>query len=147
MKPTFIVVITALLLNISFPLHAEDVQVGDINDGKVMLLGCLGKPVGTVVTVEGQLISDPKAANGHITAAFRANKVDGRELKPAQIIGLEFRASLGLPALRASQLVQFSGYEGVAFVGTPNAARVEMSSDASPLEWKLQSVVHVIKLL
>jgi hypothetical protein len=76
MKRTFVVVITALLLNISFPLRAEDVQVGDINDGKVILLGRLGKPLGTVVTVEGQLVSDPKAASGHITAAFRASKVD-----------------------------------------------------------------------
>ena len=146
MKRTFVVVITALLLNISFPLRAEDVQVGDINDGKVILLGRLGKPLGTVVTVEGQLVSDPTAANGHITAAFRASKVDGQELKAAQIIGLEFRASQGLPALRASQFVKFSGYEAVASVGTPNAARAEMSSDASPLDWKLQSVVHVIKL-
>jgi hypothetical protein len=39
-----------------------------------------------------------------------------------------------------------SGYEGAAFIGTPDAAREEMSSDASPLDWKLQSIVHVIKI-
>jgi len=146
MKRTFIAAMASVMLNISFPLHAEDVQVGDISDGKTALIGCLGKAVGTVVTVEGQLLSDPKLVNGHITAALRVNKVDGQQLKSGQIIGLEFRASQGVPAVRANQLVKFSGYEGVAYIGTPTAAREAMSGDASPLDWKLQSVVHVIKL-
>ena len=146
MKRTFVAVMASLMLNISFPLHAQDVQVGDISDGKAALIGRLGKAVGTVVTVEGQLLSDPKLANGHITAALRVNKVDGQQLKSGQIIGLEFRASQRVPALRANQLVKFSGFEGVAYIGTPAAAREAMGSDASPLDWKLQSVAHVLKL-
>ena len=146
MKRTFIAVMASVLLNISFPLHAEDVQVGDISEGKTALMGRLGKAVGTVVTVEGQLLADPRLANGHITAALRVNKVDGQPLKSGQILGLEFRASQGVPALHANQLVKFTGYEGVAYVGTPATAREAMGSDASPLDWKLQSVVHVIKL-
>jgi hypothetical protein len=146
MKPTFIAVTAFLLLNISLPLHAEDVQVSDISDGKITLIGRLGKPVGTVAMLEGQLVSDPKLANGHITAAVRVNKIGGKGLEKAQIIGLEFRPSQGVPALHANQLVKLSGYEGAAFIGTPDAAREEMSSDASPLDWKLQSIVHVIKI-
>jgi hypothetical protein len=35
MKKTFIAVIALFLLDISFPLHAEDIQVSDIGDGKI----------------------------------------------------------------------------------------------------------------
>jgi len=147
MKHILIAVIAPLLLTIPFPLHAQDVQLSDISDHKITLIGRLGKPVGTVVTLEGRLLTDPRFSNGQFTAAFRANKVDGKELAKAQMISLVFRASQGSPALHADQLVTFTGYEGAAFIGTPDAAREAMGSDSSPFDWKFQSLVHVIKLL
>jgi len=59
-------------------LHAEEIFVSDFG-GKVTVVGRLGKPLGTVVTIEGELISEPKAAKtGRTTAAFRVNKVNGK---------------------------------------------------------------------
>ncbi len=147
MKRKSLAVIACLMINVSFALQAEEIQIGDITDGKVTLIGRLGKPLGTVETIEGQLISDPKQVAGLVTAAFRASKVDGKPLEKGQIIGLVFRPSAGTPALHANQLVKLSGFEGGAFVGTPDAAREAMSSDASPLDWKFQSTFRVISLL
>jgi len=147
MKHILVAVLAPLLLASSLPLRAEDVLVSDINDHKTTLIGRLGKPVGTVVTLEGQLVTDPRASNGLFTAAFRANKVDGKELAKAQMISIVFRASQGSPALHANQFVTITAYESAVFIGTPDAAREAMGSDASPFDWKFASLVHVIKLL
>lgn len=128
-------------------LKADEIQVSDLG-GQVTLIGRLGKPVGTVIAdIEGQLISEPQQSkSGKVTAAIRLNKVDGKALAKAQVVGLEFRASGGMPQAHANDIIRFSGYEGGAFIGTPEAARESLGSDASPLEWKFESVVRVIKL-
>jgi hypothetical protein len=146
MKRALIAAMALMLCGISLPLCAEEVHADDISDGKTILIGRLGKPVGAVSVLEGQLISEPKAANGHVTAAIRVSKVDGRDLEKAQSIGLEFRPSQGMPPLHANQFVKLSGYEGAAFVGTPDAARADMGNDASPLDWKFASIFHVAKI-
>jgi len=133
------------IIGISHFLQAEEIQVGDIGN-KVIIIGRLGKPLGTVVTTDGQMISEPKLGkNGHFTAAFRANKVDGKPLKKAQIVGLVFRVSAGVPSVHAGESVQLSGYESAAFIGTPDGARAMLGSDASPFDWKLESTIYVIK--
>lgn len=141
----------ALFLFVMSPwlvLHAEEIQVSDIG-GKVILIGRLGQPVGTLVAnIEGQLISEPtQGKSGSITAALRVNKVDGKPLAKAQSFGVIFHSSVGLLNLHAKDLVKFSGYESGAFIGTPNAAREALGKDASPFEWKFESTVHVVKLL
>ncbi len=148
MQLKFPALILLCLVTHSLVLGAEEIQVSDLG-GQVTLIGKLGKPIGTVVTnIEGQLISDPKQAkSGKITAAFRLNKVDDKALAQAQVVGLEFRASEGMPHVHANDIVKFSGYEGGAFIGTPAAAREPLGSDASALEWKFESLVHVIKML
>ncbi len=148
MKLKFLAIILLCSFTNSLVLGAEEIQLSDIG-GQVTLIGKLGKPVGTVVTnIEGQLISDPKqGASGKITAALRVNKVDGKALAKAQVVALEFLASEGMPRVHANDLVKFSGYEGGAFIGTPAAAREILGSGASPLDWKFESIVHVIKLL
>lgn len=146
MKQLSVAGIALLAIAASFALYAEDVQVSDISDGKVTLIGRVGRPLGTVVTVEGQLVSDPKQTAGQVTAAFRARTVDGTALEKGQIIGLLFRASDGIPALHANQLVKISGYESASFIGAPDGAREALGKDASPLDWKFQSLVHVIKV-
>ena len=127
-------------------LHAEEIFVSDFG-GKVTVVGRLGKPLGTVVTMEGQLISEPKAAKtGRTTAAFRVNKVDGKSLETGQVVGLTFPVSMGTPSVHANDIVRLSGYEGGAFIGTPSAAREQLGRDASPLDWKFESSVYLIKL-
>src|SRR5215469_18272594 len=92
-------------------LQAEDVRVADFGDS-VTLIGKLGKPLGTLASVEGQMISDPKVGrSGQITAAFRVTKVDGEKLPKAQTVGLLFRRSQGNPAVHSQDLVKLSGYE------------------------------------
>jgi hypothetical protein len=147
MKRTLAAGVALLLLNIAPPLLADDVQIADVSEGRITMIGRLGRPVGTVVTMEGQLIADPKNANGHITTAIRVTRVDGKELPKAQTVGIEFRPSQGMPPLHANQLVKLYGYEGAAFIGTPDAAREDMGGDASPFDWKLSSLFHVIKIL
>lgn len=144
---TFVALIGAVLLSVSFAAHSEEVRVIDISDGKITLIGRLGLPLGTVARVEGQLVSAPKLTNGQIVAAFRVSKVDGKKLTGSQIVGLAFRASRGVPALGAGQLLKLSGYEDASTVGTPEAAREAMGSDASPVDRKFASVVHVIEVL
>lgn len=125
-------------------LRAEDVQVADFGSS-VTLIGKLGKPLGTVATVEGQMISDPKVGrSGQITAALRVMKVDGQQLPKAQTVGLMFRHSQGAPAVHAHDMVTLTGFEAGAFVGTPDAARDQMGADASPLDWQFESLVYVI---
>jgi hypothetical protein len=43
--------------------------------------------------------------------------------------------------------VKVSCYEGATYIGTPQAARGAPGSDAPPLDWMFQSIIHVIKLL
>ena len=146
MKPKLVVAIILSIIGTSLILRAEEIQVGDIGN-KVTLIGRLGKPIGTVVTIEGQLISEPKQGkSGQISAALRVNKVDGKPLEKAQVVGLIFRASAGLPSAHANEIIQLTGYESGAFIGTPDAARDLLGKDASPLDWKFQSTIYVIKL-
>ena len=147
MKLKFLAVILLSVISNSLVLRAEEIRVSDIG-GQVTLIGRLGRPVGTVVTsIEGQLISEPKLGkSGQITAALRLSKVDGKALAKAQIVALVFRASEGMPNVHANDLVKFSGYESGAFIGTPDGAREALGKDASPLEWKFESTIQVIKL-
>jgi hypothetical protein len=147
MKLKFPAVILLFIITNSLVLRAEEIQVSDIG-GRVTLIGRLGKPVGTVVTnIEGQLISEPKQGkSGQVTAALRLSKIDGKALAKAQVVGLVFRVSEGIPKVHANEIVKFSGYESGAFIGTPEAAREALGKDASPLDWKFESTVHVIKL-
>lgn len=133
-----------LLCSTNLVLRADEIQVGDIGN-KVTVIGWLGKPLGTVGTAEGQLISDPKLGkSGQITAAFRLNRADGKQLERPQIVGLIFRASEGMPSTHGNQFIKISGYESGAFIGTPDDARDQMGKDASPLDWKFESTIHVI---
>jgi hypothetical protein len=147
MKLKFPAVLLLFIITNSLVLRAEEIQVSDIG-GRVTLIGRLGKPLGTVVTnIEGQLISEPKQGkSGQITAAFRLSKIDGKVLAKTQVVGLIFRISGGIPNVHANEIVKFSGYESAAFIGTPEAAREALGKDASPLDWKLESTVYVIKL-
>jgi predicted ABC-type transport system involved in lysophospholipase L1 biosynthesis ATPase subunit len=148
MRLKFPAIILLFIIGNSLVLRAEEIQMSDIG-GQVTLIGRLGKPVGTVVTnIEGQLISEPKQGkSGQVTAALRVSKIDGKALAKAQIVGLVFRASQGMPKIHANENVKFSGYESGAFIGTPEVAREALGKDASPLDWKFESTVFVIKLL
>jgi hypothetical protein len=127
-------------------LQAEEIFVSDFGE-KVTVVGRLGKPLGTVITMEGQLVSEPKTAKtGRSTAAFRVSKVDGKPLEAGQVIGLTFPLSMGTPPIHAKEIVRLSGYEGGAFIGTPATARESLGKDASPLDWKFESTVYLIKL-
>ena len=133
-----------MLLTTSCLLQAVNVSVDDFG-GSVTLIGKLGKPLGTVATVEGQMVSEPKMGkSGQITAAFKVTKVDGQKLPKTESVGLIFRHSQGTPAVHANDMVQLTGFEAGAYIGTPDAARDQMGSDASPLDWQFESVVHVI---
>jgi hypothetical protein len=144
MKRKIIAAILFLTITTSCFLRAEDVRVTDFG-GNITLIGKLGKPLGTLSKVEGQMISDPKQGrSGQVSAAFRVSKVDGQRLPKAQTVGLIFRLSQGMPALHAHDMVEFSGYEAGAFVGTPDSVRDLMGRDASPLDWQFESVVYVI---
>jgi hypothetical protein len=147
MKLKFPAVILFFIVTASLALRAEEIQVSDIG-GQITLIGRLGKPVGTVVTnIEGQLISEPKLGNsGRATAALRLTKVDGKVLAKTQTVGLIFRLSEGMPKVHADEIVKFSGFESGAFIGTPDDAREALGKDASPLKWKFESTIRVIKL-
>jgi hypothetical protein len=144
MKRKIFITILLLLLSTSCLLQAVNVSVDDFG-GSVTLIGKLGKPLGTVANVEGQMVSEPKMGrSGQITAAFQVTKVDGQRLPKAKTVGLIFRHSQGTPAVHANDIVQLSGYETGAYIGTPDAARDQMGADASPLDWQFESLVHVI---
>jgi hypothetical protein len=144
MKRKIIAAILFLTIATSGLLQAEDVRVVDIGSG-VTLIGKLGKPLGTLASIEGQMVSDPKQGrSGQVSGALRVSKVDGQRLPKAQTVGLVFRLSQGMPALHAHDIVQISGYESGVFVGTPDSARDAMGKDASPLDWQFESMVYVI---
>jgi len=139
------IIILILCFGLPLFLQAEEIRVEDLGS-KVILIGALGKPVGTIATVEGQMVSEPtRGKSGQITAAFRAEKVDGQSLPKQATIGLIFRASEGVPPIHAHDIVQLSGYESGAFIGTPDNAREALGKDASPLDWKYEPTFHVIK--
>ena len=127
-------------------LRAEEIQVRDIGS-KVIIIGTLGKPIGTIATVYGQLVSEPKQGkSGQITAAIRINKVDGKPLEKGQVVGIIFRISAGVPLVHAHDFVQFSRYEAGAFVGTPDKPRELLGKDVSPLDFQFEPELYVIQL-
>ena len=145
MKLKLIFAILAWSLAASCFLQAEEVRVDDFGDS-VVVIGKLGKPLGTIANVEGQVISDPKQGrSGQISAALRISKVDDERLPKGKIVGLVFRLSQGMPAIHAHDFVQLTCYESGAFVGTPDAARDTLGKDAQPLDWQFESMVYVIK--
>lgn len=145
MKTTLILTLLFGILGTSGLARAEEIQIGDIGS-KVIIIGKLGKPLGTMATIDGQMISEPKrGTSGHFTAAFRVNKVDGRPLAKGQIIGLIFRSSIQTAPAHSHDIVQLRGYESGAFVGTPDSARDSLGADASPLDWKFEPTFYAIK--
>lgn len=146
MKPTLIIAVTLCVFGTSNFVQAEEVQASDIG-GKVIIMGRLGKPLGTVVTLDGQMVSAPKTGkSGQVTAALRVSEVNGQPLKRAPIIGLIFRPSAGVPSFHVQETVHLSGYETGAFIGTPDGARDSLGSEASPFDWKFETTIRVIKL-
>ncbi len=145
MKPKFIVAMLLCIMGVSHFLPAEEIQAGDIGN-KVIIIGKLGKPLGTIATVDGEMISEPKLGkSSRVTAAFRVTRVDGKPLKQGQIVGLVFRTSEGIPPFHANEIVHLSGYESGTFIGTPRDARDLLGKDASPLDWKFETTIYVIK--
>lgn len=136
---------TLCLIGTSHLLQAEEVQATDIG-GKVIIIGKLGEPLGTVVTIDGQMVSEPKLGKtGQATAALRVNQVNGKPLKREPILGMVFRPSTGVPSLHVPESVHLSGYETGAFIGTPDDARDSLGSDASRFDWKFETTIRVIK--
>lgn len=145
MKPTLILTLLLGIIGTTGLACAEEIQVDDIGS-KVIIIGKLGKPLGTLATIDGQMISEPKRGqSGHFTAAFRVSKVDGKPLAKGQIIGLMFRSSIQTLPAHSHDLVQLRGYESGTYVGTPDSARDSLGADASPLDWKFESMFYVIK--
>jgi hypothetical protein len=144
MKANLVIVILSFVISSSILLQAEEVKVSDFGS-KIILIGRLGKPLGTIATLDGQLVSEPKLGkSGRVTAAFRVNKVDGKPLEKAQSVALIFRVSEGVPPIHINELVQLTGYEGGAYIGTPDEARDSLGRDASPLDWQFESTIYVI---
>jgi len=57
---------------------------------------------------------------------------------------LIFRHSAGIPTIHLHDIVQLSGYEGGAYVGTPDDARGMLDNEASSLKWKFETTIYVI---
>ncbi|HKB40057.1 MAG TPA: hypothetical protein VKD72_26715, partial [Gemmataceae bacterium] len=91
---------------------------------KRQVLGSLGKPLGTLVTVEGVAANDDyrqlKIDQGKIL--LRIQKVDGKALKEEAIFPFEDLpfASVKKPAIGAR--FKYLGYETGRFVGIPQEA-------------------------
>src|ERR1700677_2785937 len=145
MKLKLIFAILAWSIVTSYSLQAEEVRVDDFGDN-VTIIGKLGKPLGTIASVEGQLVSESKQGrSGQISAALYVSKVDDQRLPKGKAVGLIFRFSQGMPAIHAHDLIKLTGYESGAFVGTPDAARDPLGKDAQPSDWQFESMVYVIK--
>jgi hypothetical protein len=146
MNRKLIIAIIVSIIAVTHLVVADEIQIEDIGS-KTILVGKLGKPLGTVATISGQIISDPKQLrSGQFVGAIRVNKVNGQPLKKAATLGLLFRRSEGIPSVHAHDIVEFSGYESGAYVGTPDDARDQLGTDASPLDWKFETSITVIKI-
>jgi hypothetical protein len=146
MKSKLLIALAICLFAASRGFSAVEIQVGDIGK-KVVIVGRLEVPVGTVVEgIEGQLMTLPRQLkSGQIVGTIRVSKVNGKALSQPSILALHFRTSGGVPPLQKNQLVKISGYESVTYIGTPAGAREDLGSDASSLDWKLESTIYVIK--
>jgi hypothetical protein len=146
MNRKLIIAIVVSIIAVTHLAVADEIRTEDI-ESKIILVGKLGKPLGTVVTISGQILSDPKQIrSGQYVGAIRVNKVNGQTLTKAATVGLLFRRSEGIPSVHAHDIIEFSGYESGAYTGTPDDARDLLGTDASPLDWKFETSITVIKI-
>ena len=144
MKQKIIIAIMLCAICTAHLAGAEEVRTDDLG-GKVILIGRLGRPLGTVTTIIGQITTEPRQTKGGtVIATIRVGTVDGDPVGKAEIIPLIFRRSAGIPTIHLHDIVQLSGYEGGAYVGTPEGAIGKLDKDASLLKWKFQTGINVI---
>jgi hypothetical protein len=144
MKQKIIIAIMLCAICTAHLAGAQEVQTDDLG-GKVILIGRLGKPLGTVATINGQITTEPRQTkSGTVIATIRVGTVDGNPVGKTEIIPLIFRHSAGIPTIHLHDIVQLSGYEGGAYVGTPDDAREMLDKEASPLKWKFETTIYVI---
>lgn len=126
------------------------VSVSDINS-KVVLVGVLGKPMGTYVTVEGDYYG-PAAM---IRSGLEVDKVDGEPLKGITTIS-NFLERTSKMDLKAGERYRLRGYETGAMSGWPDdpknpptdaELRTRQSVNYAKLSWSVSFCVTGIENL
>ena len=99
-------------------------------DFKTVIQTKLRRPIGTIVTVEGEMFDGP--TKGYEDGpSLRVRKIDGNELEAEIVICLkpyfyDFGESVAghspLPSLTPGHVYEFEGYETGTYVGVPTEA-------------------------
>ncbi len=94
------------------------VNVKDLRDKNTLIIGSSGLPFGTILRVEGQLISnDTPGKNAPFVKRIRVTHLDGVELTQPYLVNLNTR-NYGV-GLSGNGVVRLVGYESGKFIGQP----------------------------
>jgi hypothetical protein len=100
----------------------------------VHVIGCCGKPMGQLITVEGELI-DPATIQSKLDSSatlFRADKVDGETLRKAAPLRLSEEFG-GRRKLELGHRYRLVGWEDGGFIGLPDDANDFMNEHKMPM--------------
>lgn len=102
------------------PWQSPSVSVDDLN-GKVAVIGRLGKPLGTIVTIRGQLVQPQEKGEDNL---FRIESVDGQAITPINMEIVLFPGEKFPTGGEAGWI----GYEDGGFEGVPQQAMPNSTS-------------------
>jgi hypothetical protein len=122
----WVIIFSVLLLFISSPYSAycgeKTLTLPDL--GRCRIIGTLGKPLGTVVRIDGAAVDDGyrrlKSDEGE--TLLKIEKVDGRKPAGEVIIRLMPSALASITCPKTGQRFSLIGYETGGFTGIPGEA-------------------------
>lgn len=98
------------------------ISIYDLNPSNV--IGSLGKPLGTIVTIEGTVVGDDytqlKEDSGE--TLLKIEKVDGKKLNKAVVLHVQIIPIVSVKIPQKGTKFKLAGYETGGFIGIPEGA-------------------------
>ncbi len=145
---------TILLLSILITLSGFEprLDAGQIVNSSdvgvnVIVVGKLGKALGTPMTIEGDGVSaEPvKTKSSSMVVALRVTKVNDKTLETPLIIGISTLAGSAVQLPKMGEHRTFRGWEYGTFIGTPESVQSEVGPEASTQKWRFATTFRVFK--
>ena len=110
---------------ISCGKNEEKMHYSD-NTVKNGIIGVLGRPLGTIIEIEGQLDPGEGAKADMDKILFRVQKLDGEELDRTIVLPVETFSWMSVASPGEGEIVKYLGYETGGMSGIPEEAFAHM---------------------